>query len=440
MPAAGVTVVAVDTSLSMSAPAAWAEARRAGRAAAIDAAPGRSRRRRGLRRPRPSSPCAPTANRAEARAVSRDADARRRRHPLRRRRRRRRRRAGRVARPHRGRHRPAADGHGGGDAVEPCPTASTCRWPRASPAAGGNLAVTALAREPTALTAVVQSYAHGPAHGDGAAARGREGLRSARVELAPLASADVRFAGPLPTAGVAEVADRRSRRLRRRQPPVSWRSIAARRRRVARADRRSAGVGAHRACTCSARSKRRRPARRRGHGDRRPRVARRHGRAPIRRRHRRRRHAHARPRAGRAGLASYLRDGGRVFLSLGPDVDVPTLSDVLGLAVRLAPEPVVAAGDEAAHRRRPTAGIRCCGGWPARRRRWAACRSSAIAACSTNGVGRAGAFRRRRTGPGRARGGARHAAAVRLRPRQSLEPLPARAELRAVHGRDRRAT
>ena len=64
--------------------------------------------------------------------------------------------------------------------------------------------------------------------------------------------------------------------------------------------------------------------------------------------HRRRRHAHAdSPRPGAAWLA-ISREGGRVWLSLGPDVDVPTLVDVLGVPVRLAPEPVEAAGDEAA--------------------------------------------------------------------------------------------
>ena len=52
-------------------------------------------------------------------------------------------------------------------------------------------------------------------------------------------------------------------------------------------------------------------------------------------------------REGRARLASYLRDGGRVFLTLGPDVDVPSLSEAVGLPLRLAPEPVVASGDDA---------------------------------------------------------------------------------------------
>ena len=53
-------------------------------------------------------------------------------------------------------------------------------------------------------------------------------------------------------------------------------------------------------------------------------------------------------RAARASVAGYLAGGGRVWLSLGPDVDVPTLAEVLGVPLRLAPEPVAASGDEAA--------------------------------------------------------------------------------------------
>ncbi|HUU34040.1 MAG TPA: hypothetical protein VMW48_08235, partial [Vicinamibacterales bacterium] len=52
-------------------------------------------------------------------------------------------------------------------------------------------------------------------------------------------------------------------------------------------------------------------------------------------------------RTGRARVASYLRDGGHVFLTLGPDVDVPSLAEVIGMPLRLAPEPVTASGDDA---------------------------------------------------------------------------------------------
>ena len=53
-------------------------------------------------------------------------------------------------------------------------------------------------------------------------------------------------------------------------------------------------------------------------------------------------------RRGRERLSSYLRDGGRVLLSLGPDVDVPTLGEALGLNVRLLPEPVTPGADDGA--------------------------------------------------------------------------------------------
>ncbi len=36
-----------------------------------------------------------------------------------------------------------------------------------------------------------------------------------------------------------------------------------------------------------------------------------------------------------------------MFLTLGPDVDLPSLAEVLGVPLRLAPEPVTAAGDDA---------------------------------------------------------------------------------------------
>jgi hypothetical protein len=53
-------------------------------------------------------------------------------------------------------------------------------------------------------------------------------------------------------------------------------------------------------------------------------------------------------RRGRDRLSSYLREGGRVLLSLGPDVDVPTLGEALGLNVRLLPEPVTPGADDGA--------------------------------------------------------------------------------------------
>ena len=69
-------------------------------------------------------------------------------------------------------------------------------------------------------------------------------------------------------------------------------------------------------------------------------------------------------RATRASIASYLSSGGRVWLSLGPDVDVPTLSEVLGLPLRLAPDPVHAG----------EAGPGTGAGHQPRRGRWASAR------------------------------------------------------------------
>lgn len=53
-------------------------------------------------------------------------------------------------------------------------------------------------------------------------------------------------------------------------------------------------------------------------------------------------------RNGRAALARYVRGGGHVFLTLGPDIDLPSLSEVFGSLLRVAPDPVEATGAEAA--------------------------------------------------------------------------------------------
>jgi hypothetical protein len=49
-------------------------------------------------------------------------------------------------------------------------------------------------------------------------------------------------------------------------------------------------------------------------------------------------------RDGRALIRSYLAGGGQVILAMGPDVDPGTLSDVLGVAVEVAGDPVKAPG------------------------------------------------------------------------------------------------
>ncbi len=214
----------------------------------------------------------------------------------------------------------------------------------AVPPAPSNLAVTALVREGDGATAVVQSYAPGPRVVTARLRIGGADVRRARVELAATASADVAFAGPLPATGVAEVviddaegpAGDNTRYLRLEpdrprtllvltaDPPESARTGLYVQRALEAED-----DAATRVVVMDGRRFNAAPA-----GDL-PAAIFVVGTRTL-------------DRAGRARLASYLRDGGRVFLSLGPDVDLASLTDALGLAVRLAPEPVTAAGDEAA--------------------------------------------------------------------------------------------
>ncbi|MDP1570287.1 MAG: VWA domain-containing protein [Vicinamibacterales bacterium] len=49
-------------------------------------------------------------------------------------------------------------------------------------------------------------------------------------------------------------------------------------------------------------------------------------------------------REGREALAAYLQSGGQVFLTLGPDVDIATLRDTVGVAIGVEPDPVRASG------------------------------------------------------------------------------------------------
>ncbi len=221
------------------------------------------------------------------------------------------------------------------------------------PAASANLSVTTVARDDSGATAVIQSYAPGPrvvtarllAEG---VERGR-----ARVELAAFASVEVSLQGALPTTGVAEVviddADgwRADNTRYLGLEPQRARTVAVLTAGPPEATR--TGLYVQRALEAA--------------GDDRIRVAVVDGRrfsALL---------AEDAPaavfvigtrtldRAGRAGLAAYLSGGGRVFLSLGPDVDVATLADALGMPLRLAPEPVSADGDAAvivpADRRHP---------------------------------------------------------------------------------------
>lgn len=334
------TIVAVDTSLSMSAPATWREAQRIADAA-ITSAPAADLV--GVVRfdDRGEVLVAPTVDRDAARAA--------------------------IAslRPGAGGTRYAAAigaavdaaGQGGGRVVvvtdlqqhglagEPATVpAHVAVSVAAVPPAQANLAVTAFGRDGDRAVAVVQSYAPGPRT---VTARlridGRE-VAQARTELAPLAAVDVRFTATLPAAGVADVTiddrdglagdDQRFLRLdgeRARglivltaDPPESARTGLYVQRAIEAADDSSLQVRVVDGRRFVAQLSADVPAAIVVVGTR------------------------TLDRAGRARLASYLRDGGHVFLTLGPDVDVPSLAETIGTPLRLAPEPVVAAGDAAA--------------------------------------------------------------------------------------------
>ena len=335
------TVVAIDTSLSMSGPATWSAATRAA-IAAIAAAPLAQLVGVVTFDDRGAVGVAPTANRADARTFLE------------------------TLRPGAGGTRFAAAigtavdaiGPGGGRivVVTDLQQGGVAGGEAASvpdgvdvsvsavPPGPANLAVTALARAGEGLTAVVQSYAPGPRTVIARLRVAGTDLRRTRIELAAFASADVSFAGPLPAAGVAEVviedvegpAADNTRYLRLEpdrprtllvltaDPPESARTGLYVQRALEAAD--DPGM---RVSVIDGRRFNGAPA-----GDP-PAAVFIVGTRTL-------------DRGGRARLASYLREGGRVLLSLGPDVDLPSLPDVLGVAVRLAPEPVVAAGDEAA--------------------------------------------------------------------------------------------
>ena len=211
-------------------------------------------------------------------------------------------------------------------------------------AAPSNLAVTALRRDDV-LTAVVQNYASGPRS---VAARLRvNGTEVARatVALAPLAAADVPFQTALPGRGVAEVViddpdgfqgDNARFWLLEPPRPVTVLVLTA-----DPPESATTGLYVQRALEAAADTW---PMRVLVEDGRRYSAAT-TGEAPdalvvVGTR--------TLDRRGRERLAAYLRDGGHVLLSLGPDVDVPTLAETLGVTIRLLPDPVVPPPDEAA--------------------------------------------------------------------------------------------
>ncbi len=339
--ARGATIVAVDVSLSTSAPATWS-AVRARAAAAIDEAPAADLVGLVTFDDRGRVVAAPSAARSEARAAL---DA--------------------LVPGTGGTSYPAGVGmavdalQGGGGRVVVVTDLQQRGWHgvdaidvpdgvdvqvAAVPAAPANLAVTALRRD-EALTAVVQNYASGPRT---VTARlrvdGRE-LARAEVALAPLAASDVRFTTALPPRGVADVSiddadgfqgDNARYTLLEPPRPVTVLVLTA-----DPPESATTGLYVQRALEAAA--------------DEWPmRVVVEDG----------RRYSTADAteppdavvvigtrtldRRGRDRLSSYLREGGRVLLSLGPDTDVPTLGEALGVNVRLLPEPVTPGVDDGA--------------------------------------------------------------------------------------------
>lgn len=336
------TIVAVDTSLSVSSPAAWVDVRRAARAA-IDEAPAGDAvglvtfddRGRVLVRP--------TVNRDEAIAAL---DA--------------------LTPGAGGTSAPAGLGAaldalaGTPGRIDIVTDLQQRAWSRAAsmslPAdvavhvrpvvvAPGNLAVTAVTRD-GGVTAVVQSYATGPRTVTARLTVNERSVAQRTVALGPLAAADVRFATPIPSTGVASVAiddpggapgdDVRYLPLApapapqvlvlTAEPPESARTGLY----VQRALEAGADVWPVDVVVQDGRAFSAAPATAAA-----PAATVVVGTRTLDRR-------------GRVRLAQYLREGGRVLLSLGPDVDVPTLSDAIGLAVRVAPEAVTPAADAAA--------------------------------------------------------------------------------------------
>lgn len=214
----------------------------------------------------------------------------------------------------------------------------------AVPAAAANLAVTALRRD-AALTAVVQNYAAGPR--SVTARLTVDGAEVARttVALAPLAASDVPFTSPLPARGVAAVRiddpdgfQGDNARFWLLEPPRPLTVL------VLTADppeSATTGLYVQRALEAAADAWPMRVVVEDGRrysadaGTETPDALVVVGTRTLDRR-------------GRERLAGYLRGGGRVLLSLGPDVDVPSLGDALGIAIRLLPEPVEPPADEAA--------------------------------------------------------------------------------------------
>jgi hypothetical protein len=337
---APVTVVAVDRSMSLGAPGQWAEAVRLA-AEAIAAAPAAHLVGVVAFDDRADLVVAPTPDRATARvaveALQPGAGGTRYASVFAR--------AAEALTTGGGRLVIVTDGQTNGwDTAESAPTPAAVEVEvKLVPPPAGNVAVTDVRLDDGAVTAVVQSYAPGPRLATVLAHVGGREVARAQVEVGPLAAADVRLTGAWPATGVAEVAidDREGYPADNRRFLALDRSAPASVLVLTAAPPESATTGLYVQRALEAAPPGRAVEVRVGDGRRLDLAARRPDAIVVV-------GTRTLTRAGRASLAAYLSSGGRVWLSLGPDVDVPTLSETLGLAVRLAPEPIVASGDEAA--------------------------------------------------------------------------------------------
>lgn len=206
----------------------------------------------------------------------------------------------------------------------------------------GNLAVTALTREPRGVIALVHNFGERRARVTARARVDGQLLGEVIVEVAPHASAEAVFPGELPARGGVEVAiddaegyaADNSRFLVLDAPAASRVTIL-----TAEAVQTTAGLYLERALEAAGGEAPFEPAiveGRRFSAD--PAV-----------------HLEGRSalfvsgtrtldRRGREAVAGYLAGGGAVLLTLGPDIDMATLRDTIGLAAGVEPDPVDAEG------------------------------------------------------------------------------------------------
>jgi hypothetical protein len=233
---------------------------------------------------------------------------------------------------------------GGWQAADAAPTPDAVEIQVAMvPPPAGNLAVTGARLEGGVLTAVVQSYAPGPRTATvHARVAGRE-LARERVELSAVASAEVTLRAAWPATGALEVrvddtegyaADNARFLALDRGTPASVVVLTA-------DPPESATTGLYVERALEAASPGTGAVVRVVDGRRVDLVKDRPDALVVL-------GTRTLTRATRSAVAAYLAGGGRVWLALGPDVDVPSLPEVVGVPLRLAPDPVRASGEEAA--------------------------------------------------------------------------------------------